>query len=155
LSGSNPAQVTAFISTLARNGLVDHLRSPKTSRRVSLEDGWEGARSIQAVARTAPSADLDAERREFAGALRDCVMQLTPRARLVWFLRVFHELPSATIGAHPEVRMKPPTIDVTLARCRARLVRCMQKRGFVPHDAPPGVFAFLWEVVRLRSADDA
>ena len=139
---STPAQLCTLISTVARNGTIDRLRNAGPARlaeldaappRVSLETG-----------------ETALERRRFAVALRECVRQLSPKARFAWFLRVFHEAPTKLIARHPRVTMSAGGVDVMLARARARVKRCMARKDHAPRELPPGTFATLWELFHER-----
>lgn len=138
------AQLCAFVSTLARNGLIDHLRvigSKRPREGGSLHDtAWNPVQ-------TPGSADPDsgADRRDFVIAIKNCTEQMQPRVRTVWFLRVLLGMPAKEIARHPAVRMKPGTIDVTLSRCRDAVKACMHKKGYRPDDMPAGTFVTLWE----------
>jgi hypothetical protein len=67
----------------------------------------------------------------------------------VWIFRVFLEMSTRQIAAHPEIAMKPGAVDVALARTRDKVRVCMKRRGFDPRDMPPGTFAVLWAEFRL------
>ena len=153
-TASKPAQLCSFISTLARNGLVDHLRVIESKRH----GGVGRAAGAERVAREyqEASGDVAVDRDRFTQALRDCVSQLKPKTRTIWFLRVLLEMPSKKIAHHPEVGLNSAAVDVTLARCRNKVRKCMQAKGFDPHDMPPGTFTTLWEAFRytLNPKDD-
>jgi RNA polymerase sigma factor (sigma-70 family) len=136
-AASEPGQLCAFLSVLARNGLVDHLRS---SHRVvpALPD--------EARPHEAPSRAL--YRILFPRALLDCLTALSPRAQRIWLLRAFHDLPSKTIARHPDVRVSPAAVDMTLARVRIALARCMKHKGFDLRDLPAGTFAAVWDALK-------
>jgi RNA polymerase sigma factor (sigma-70 family) len=150
----SPAEIAAFLSRIARNALIDGLRS---------QDRWAGgdalecaaAQSAAAVSPAAPGRpveppDLALERGEFVEALRECARRLKPRARTAWFFRVFYEMPSKTIACHPEVDLKPAHVDVLLQRCRAVIRDCMREKGHRPQDMPAGTFAELWMALRCE-----
>jgi RNA polymerase sigma factor (sigma-70 family) len=145
-------ELPAFLSTVARNGLVDHLR--RTARLVPLEDrdSENGHPTPQALTASA-SGDPDraAECTEFAAALCECADVLRPRARLIWFFRVFYELSTKEIANHPEVQLNPGHVDVVLQRAREHVTRCMKSKGHIAQDMPPGTFAELLRVYRLES----
>jgi len=142
--GSSAAQVHGFVSTVARNAVVDHARGA-ARREVAYGTSDElASRTASAAAAQEPRSD----RSRYAVALLDCASHLAERVRRAWFLRVFHELPTKAIAAHPDVGMKPASLDVTLGRCRDRMRRCMQSKGFDPVAMPPGTFTVLWEALR-------
>ena len=144
-TAAGPAQLCAFLSTLARNGMVDHFRSNARWRA-------PGARPAQVSSdetrrpQEAPSREL--WRVLFPAALAECLGRLTPRARTIWILRVLYEMPSKGIGGHPDVRVSPAAVDVSLARSRIALRRCMNRKGFDSRELPRGTFAALWEMLR-------
>ena len=150
LQGRHDGEIVAFLRTVARNGLVDHLRT--RGRLVSPEEvdieampdpGGHGERTADAV-----------HRREFAGALVACTQRLSARDRTVWFFRVFYDLPTREIAVHPEVELKPAHVDVILQRCRGSVRACMQHKGWQAEDMPPGTFATLWAAFRLPVASE-
>jgi RNA polymerase sigma factor (sigma-70 family) len=144
-SASKPAQVCAFLSTLAHRGIVDLLRSRPRARILPLTP-----QATTTLESEAPPPDVVAERHEFTRALSGCLGTFTPRARRVWLFRVCLELSSREIAGHPEVRMSIPAVDVTLARCRHRLRKCLRAKGQERSDLPPGTFVALWEALRRR-----
>lgn len=162
LSGRSASEICAFLSSTARNGLVDRLR--ESGRRVDLgaRDGstWEQEAAALGAAGCATScamsspdaADVLVERREFAGALRGCAEELDPRSRRVWFLRVFCEMPSKRIATHPQVRLEVSHVDVLLHRMRRRIRECMRRKGYEPADMPPGTFVELWRICGFDEA---
>ena len=140
----SPAQLCSFVSTLARNGLIDHLRVVGSKRPRSsgslLDTTWDPETARE---NTEPGASVD--RDDFAVAIKECAAQLQPRVRTIWFLRVFLEMSAKKIADHPAVDMKPGTIDVTLSRCRDAVKKCMKRKGFDTSSVPPGAFVALWE----------
>ena len=100
------------------------------------------------VPHTAPGAatDASAESREYAAALRECAESVEPKSRRIWFYRVFYEMPSKEIAAHPKVSMKPSHIDVVLHRVRDAVRKCMSGRGYETSAMPPGTFVALWQL---------
>ncbi|HKQ62295.1 MAG TPA: sigma-70 family RNA polymerase sigma factor [Candidatus Polarisedimenticolaceae bacterium] len=145
-AATSPGQLAVFITTLARNGLVDRQRA--TRRRELLGErvadagpaGWLWPRDEP------PSLELERER--YVTALADCARRLPPRSLAVWFFRVFYQLPSRTIARHPEVGLQASGVDVLLARCRDSIRRCMRAKGFAGQPMPPGTFVRLWEEFR-------
>ena len=146
---SSPAEVVAFLSAVARNALVDHLR--RSGRRPmvpvdTLDDEALGHAEFQGSV-TSPDEGFDRER--FVDALRGCAGKLQPKHRTIWFFRVFYELPTKRIACHPEVGLKPGHVDVILQRCRTTIRDCMRAKGLVLDEIPPGAFAAMWETFRL------
>ena len=78
------------------------------------------------------------------------VEQLSRRSQVIWFFRVFYEMPSKDIAVHPEVCMSVNHVDVDLRRSRHAIQDCMRRRGFETHEMPTGTFAELWEAFRLE-----
>jgi RNA polymerase sigma factor (sigma-70 family) len=144
-SGHGPHEIAGFLGTVARNGLVDLFR--RRGKHVELHD--EETEVTTMHARVDETAGARVESRAFAGALRDCAATLKERDRSVWFFRVFYELPSREIAAHPEIRLKAPHVDVILQRCRRVIRDCMTKKGHEVTELPPGTFVHLWEMLRM------
>ena len=84
---------------------------------------------------------------EHAHAIAECSGQFTAKARLVWVLRVFHELPSAQIARHPDVETTTAAVDTMLLRCRNQMRDCMTGKGFDLREMPPGTFTLLWGLI--------
>lgn len=143
-SASSPAQLCAFLASVARNGVVDLLRT--RIREVPAGVPAESAPD-EGEAHTVHLATLPAEPAEHARAIAECWRLLTPRARLVWFLRIFYELSSAQIARHLEVTSTPAAVDTMLLRCRSHMRECMMAKGFEPHRMPTGTFTTLWETM--------
>jgi len=147
-SASSPGELVNFISTVARNALVDELRRERGRRAVSAD-----RRDLHHPARGNPDAPaLRVERKEFVSHLVACAEGLKPRHRSVWLLRVLYEMPSKSIAGHPEVLLKASHVDMILMRCRDRIRRCMQSKGHEVPVLPPGTFADLWKAFRLESS---
>jgi RNA polymerase sigma factor (sigma-70 family) len=153
LSALAPDEIPGFLSTVARRGLIDCLRTgSRWERPVDEEDSaMEGQSDRLGI--TTDSPDTQVQRKEFALALGQCAEKLDARSRLIWFFRVFYDMPSKEIATHPEIRLKPSHVDVLLQRSRDALRRCMGERGFEPQDMPLGTFAELWKSFRLGVAD--
>jgi RNA polymerase sigma factor (sigma-70 family) len=150
----SPAEVAAFLSRIARNALIDELRSQDrfASSAVLETSSGEAAVGSRGAVPSEPvePPDLAVERGEFVEALRECAERLQPRARTVWFFRVFYDMPSKTIACHPEVGLKAAHVDVLLQRCRAAIRNCMREKGHQPQDMPAGTFAELWMALRCE-----
>lgn len=144
-SGHGPGAIAGFLGTVARNGLVDRFR--KQGKHMELRD--EDAEAQPSEAPVDGNADARLESRVFATALQDCAARLKERDRCVWFFRVFYELPSREIAAHPEIRLKAPHVDVILQRCRRAVRDCMRKKGHEVTELPRGTFLHLWETWRM------
>lgn len=151
LSGRDGGEIAGFVSTVARNGLVDLFR--ERDRTVVDGDAGEAAgRSEPHPLRTAPeSPEVGVERKDFAGALLECARGLSPRDRAAWFLRVFYDLPSRDIAAHPDVVAKASHVDVILQRSRRSVRDCMKGKGRNDAELPPGTFTQVWAAFRHQS----
>ncbi|MGH9869338.1 MAG: RNA polymerase sigma factor [Candidatus Polarisedimenticolia bacterium] len=140
-AGSTPAEICGFLAGVARHGVIDKLRA--RSRELRWLRDPAGPAAVPPACREA-----DAEgSAEHAEAILECSRRLTPKARQVWFLRVFYDLPSSEIARHPDVTSTPAAVDATLLRCRKLMRACMQVRGFDPGRIPTGTFTMLWEVL--------
>ena len=147
LSGRSGGEVAAFLSAAARHGLIDLLRRPEFRRRArgTVTDPATGPEE----GRIAPdNPETQRERSEFARALRQCADRLQPRARRIWFFRIFYGLASKEIAAHPAVDLRPSHIDVLLQRVRESIRVCMEQKGLRLRELPPGTLAEIWLTVR-------
>ena len=156
MRGHQPSEVAAFLSTVAQNGLRDLAR--RLRRQVPFKDDY-GPGTLQAgmdpgqgYASDDPP-DALAQRREFTIALRWCADKLGRRSRLAWFFRVFYDMPSKEIAAHPEISIKCSHVDVVLNRARKAISDCMARRGFDTHEIPSGTFVELWKAFRLEEPE--
>lgn len=140
------AQIAAYVSVLARNGLVDTLRK-KGRQAVVAEDA--PAMSVR-VAPESDGAELNVRHEQFLRAICHCVGSLAPRAQSAWFMRAFLDMSSREIAAHPDVRMTVTAVDMMLSRTRRVLSECMNKKGLSADDAPPGTFVALWELLSKK-----
>ena len=147
-AASSPALLRAFLGTIARNGVVDALRTG--GREVLLGDDLDprGGRGVEGA--TQEDA-IGGE--EFARALIGCVEGLSIRARRAWFLRVFYEFNSADIARHPNVASSPAGVDAMLARCREHVRACMERKGVAMRSLPAGTFVRLWELTERDRSD--
>lgn len=137
-------ELVNFVSTVARNALVDDLR--RGERMVS--EPVDALEPRVASGESESAASL-VDRREFVSSLLDCAGRLSPRDRTVWLLRVLYDMPSRGIAGHPGVRLKAGHVDVILDRCRRQIRECMIGRGHDLRDLPPGTCSELWG--RFRS----
>lgn len=146
-----PPQLRRFFAILARNAVIDYVRSRAgRMRQREIGDG-EVAASNLVVRGDAYSLD----RRRLGRAMVRCASRLTERARLVWFLYIFYEFPSRRIGAHPDVNMQPAAVDMSLTRSRRAVRNCLRKQGFDRIDFGAGVFAACWEAFRQEHGNVA
>jgi RNA polymerase sigma factor (sigma-70 family) len=151
VDGHGSREMAAFLSTVARNGVIDRLRHSgprRIDRHVPLESLEESGRGAGTNG-AAPSDPARAyEALEFGSRLAQCVRCLPPRARKVWFLKVCLEWPSRRVANHPEVRMNPAHVDVEFHRARKRVRASMQSAGFQNvEEIPPGAFTEVWRLL--------
>jgi RNA polymerase sigma factor (sigma-70 family) len=137
-----------FLSTVARNGLIDTLR--KAGRHTKwieepCKDSSDDAHGTRTPSDGEWAADpvRIAEDRDFSRALRDCVENLQPKARRIWFYRVLYDLPSREIATHPSVGLRPGNVDVILQRCRGAVGDCLARKGYGAQDLRPGTYTEL------------
>jgi hypothetical protein len=120
--------------------------------------GWDEMRSDEQAPPIAEPLDpgdasRDAEAAESAGAIAECLAQMTPRARFVWLLRVFYDMSSEEVARHPDLRTTPAAVDTMLLRCRRHMQRCAREKGFDPGSLPVGTLTTLWEMVMDERSD--
>lgn len=145
---ASAGELVAFVSTVARNALVDERRRER--RR---DEAIEEQRSVMPdgthTGDGSPEESVDRQR--FVTRMVACAGALRPPHRTVWLLRVLYDLPSKLIASHPEVGLQPGNVDVILNRCRAQIHACMTRAGFDPRELPPGTFVELWEQFRAAA----
>lgn len=147
-------KIIGFVSTVARNGLIDFLR--RSSRHpTDLEPDMDSRRETdvrpQSAAMSAPDARV--ERTRFVEALVDCVGKLREKHRTVWLFRVLLEMRTNEIARHPDVELNSGHVDVIMQRCRAGVRDCMREAGYEPTDMPVGTFTELWRAFRLAPTE--
>ena len=147
-TGAGPGQLCSFVSTLARNGLIDHLRVEGSKRREEVETADTAAVSPTVLKPRHEAPDARIRRERFAEALGACAELLKARTRKIWFMRVLLDMPSKEIAHHPGINMRPAAVDMALSRCRNVIRDCMNEKEFEPEDMPPGVFTTIWEQFR-------
>lgn len=152
-AGRAPGEVVSYLRSTARHGLL-HLARQRG--RLVPTDGFvpdSGEEDEDEPMWSAPisTPEREAESREFAAGLVECLGRLQPRARFVWFLRAVHDLGSRDIASHPEVRASVANVDVILMRVRAQLRDCLGARGFEPGPLPPGTFGQVWSQIARRA----
>lgn len=136
-----PGEIAGYLTSVARNALVDHVRRCGRLTRDAEPEPPAGPER----------PDVVTERREFSVALQECVEKLATRSRLVWLFRAFCGMSAREIAAHPEVNLKPGHVDVMLHRTRHLVGDCMRRKGFKSTDIPPGTFVELWKFFRMRT----
>lgn len=149
-----PSEIAGYLSTIARNALIDQRKAE--CLRVDISDDESEEWERERIPNRGPQegqCPVDPENhlagRLFAKALRRCAEKLDERARRIWFFRVFLDMSSQQIAGHPEIEIKPNTVDVILMRCRKAIRNCMHTRGFESSDMPAGTFAELWRAFEL------
>ena len=142
---SSASELESFLAGVARHGVIDLLRARRRQVRFlyAPSPGWVG----RDVTQSQPSAAWRRESVEHADAILECCRQLTQKARIAWFLRVFHEFSSSEIARHPDVASTSIAVDAMLMRCRKLMSACMKSKGFDPARMPPGTFTRLWEIL--------
>lgn len=150
LSARHPGEIVRYLDHAARNGWLDHVTA---ARRESGAGDIEDLEALRTAARpqTEPPAGLRAdaavEAGELARALRVCVSGLPERDRRVWFYRVYYEMSSRQVAAHPRIGLRTDHVDVINQRTREALRRCMANKGHDLTDFPKEAFMELWEVL--------
>ena len=154
IDGRSPAEIAAFVAKAGWHGAVDHNR--REAKWVWSREDREGETEAlpvpDAERRGPPSPAARVEQREFALALKECATHLQPRARRAWFFRVFYDLSTKEIAAHPEIALQPAHVDVLLQRCRESARECMHNKGYESADMSQGTFAELWKAFRAPGA---
>ena len=103
----------------------------------------------------AAAAEASLEAQELASRLRSCLHSLTPRARLVWWLRAFHDMPARAVADHPGVRSTTGAVDVMFSRAREQVKACLESAGFAAEGMPPGTCAEVWDLIEASRVGDA
>ncbi len=144
-SGRAGGEIAAYVSTVARNGLVDRLReSGRQAYSLDEETAPEPTPDRTRGGAKPMTQDQRVRGREFATGLRECARALRMRDRRIWFFRAFLEMPSREIAGHPTVALKASHVDVILKRAREALVDCLRRKGIDSSDLAPGAFTELW-----------
>ena len=146
--GLTDQDIVGFLSSVARNGAIDHLRRRRRHREieVDLERNRKAAEGRSSYGLESPDAGL--ERRRFVAALRECAEQLKPRSRRIWFFRVFYGLSSQEIALNPDVALKPRGVDMLLSRTRRKIGACMESKGHRATELPAGTFVEIWDLLQ-------
>lgn len=133
---SEAEKIRSFVFSVAGHGVVDLTRARR----------WEPEMETQAPF-VVPSQESWVDSAIYAGAIRECLSRLTPRARAIWYMRVLLEMPSREVARHPQVRMTRGGVDVTLFRARAAVRSCLRARSLDWNRVPEGTFAQLWDLL--------
>lgn len=146
-------EIAAYISATARNALAD--RSRGIARHVDLEPTeLERAMNEASEWKSGPMEPEDpVAASEFARDLIRCLGALKARSRLMWFYRVFYDLSSRDIAAHPRIGLDVGHVDVLMQRTRTLIQQCLQKSGHDASTIPAGVYARIWDASRSWDCD--
>ncbi|MFQ5599156.1 MAG: sigma-70 family RNA polymerase sigma factor [Candidatus Krumholzibacteriia bacterium] len=147
-ASSRPAELASYLTVVARNALIDHLRRVAHNEEMATQ-----GRPPQRTPVHLEAPDLPVQRRRFVEQLVACVRALKPLQQRIWFFRVMLDMPSRLIASHPEVNLKAAHVDVIQQRCRKSVSACMRARGFDAHEMPPGTFTELWKMFRQAGVD--
>lgn len=153
LNSLEVSEIPGFLSTVARNGLVDLLKTRGRYASPRNDEDLEMHENTHRLQKPVEQPDVRVERTEFAAALRQCAEALDPRMRLIWFFKVFYDMRSSEIAAHPKVNLKPSHVDVVANRGRNAVRNCMKRKGFRPEDMPRGTFVELWTMFHPVAAE--
>lgn len=149
IQGRSNGELAGYLATVTRHALVDFVK--RRGRMVRQPDSGGDATEAELrdalVSAPAPGPDAPVLAHEFITALRGCLLELEPRARRVWFFRVFYDMGSHAIASHPSIALQSAHVDVVMQRARARIRSCMEHKGFEVKDFPRGGFTALWTFV--------
>ena len=151
IAGPSAGQVATFLSSVARNALIDHYRKSKRLAPAERSHPAEGGSDVLPKQTHEDSTAHQVEAREYARALTKCLSELAPRSRLVWFFRTFYGFSTKEIAAHAEVLLKPGHVDVVLQRARGAIQDCLRTHGFAGDESPRGTFTEVWLMFRRSS----
>lgn len=144
LAGRSAGEIAGYVSRTARFGWIDHA---KRAARFTAEPDGAGP-GVSRYLTIAPGSSADrVESREFARAVRDCVEALPARGRRVWFFRVYYEMSSRDIAAHPLVDVNAAHVDVLVQRARRALRDCLRAKGHAIEDNPAVGFVEVWDLL--------
>lgn len=133
-AGWSAPRLRGFLSSVARNGVIDQVRAEQRAIAPSPPEPTEQCGSAQDRLR----AIL------FCDALSACLSGLRPRARTTWFLKVFYGMTSREAGRHPALGSSSAAVDMAWMRSRTAIRRCMKRKGFDASQLPSGTFARIW-----------
>lgn len=138
-AASEAEQIRSFVFSVAGHGVVDLTRARRAEP--------EGVEIQTRAPFVVPSQESWLDSAIYAGAIRECLARLTPRARAIWYMRVLLEMPSREVARHPQVGMTRAGVDVTLFRARAAVRSCLRTRSLDWSRVPEGTFAQLWDLL--------
>ena len=116
--------LTAWLKQIARNHLSDELVARRRHRQFTDD-------LLEQVAAAGPGPELsDGVDEAHLAALRDCLGELAPRARLMIERRYLHGIDLAVLAR--QFKQRSNTVAVTLMRIRACLRDCLAGKGASP-----------------------
>lgn len=157
IHGRSQGELAGYLATVARHALIDLVK--QRNRMVTPADSQGAAEALEphAVSASVTHVEADGPIRagEFIETLRGCLLSLQPRARRIWFFRVFYGMGSRAIARHPAIALQAPHVDVIMQRTRAGIRTCMERKGFEPNDLPRGSFTALWSFLESLREETA
>ena len=118
-----------WITTLARNLLVDHFRRTKQQRVTdSMDAGWEGADELPLADRLAASGPGQHERaaqKEIAKMVQEALTKISPELREAVILRDLQDMDYKEIAQ--VLRIPEGTVKSRISRGRAELARLLER----------------------------
>lgn len=146
IHGRSPGELAGYLATVARHALIDLAK--QRGRMVTTTDSSNAPEALEPHAAVASVSHAEADgpirAGEFIETLRGCLLSLQPRARRIWFFRVFYGMSSRAIARHPAIALQASHVDVIMQRTRAGIRTCMERKGLEPNDLPRGSFTALW-----------
>ena len=121
-----------WLTTLARNLLVDHFRRSRQDRATdSLDANWQGEDDgpqplSDKLEDTGPSAYARAANRELSAIIQQALCQLSPELREAVVLRDLQDLDYKEIAS--VLRVPEGTVKSRISRGRAELARLLERR---------------------------
>jgi RNA polymerase sigma factor (sigma-70 family) len=141
VDGHTPHDVAGFVARVARNGLVDLARRRgREAPPPESADLWDRAITDAGPSEADPLELASAE--EFLSSLKECVKELSPRARKVWMQRVVLDRPSREAAG--ALGLSVANVDVMAQRAREALAACMLAKGHRVGALHPRAFVALW-----------
>ncbi len=120
-----------WLTTLARNLLVDHFRRSRNDRATdSLDSNWEGsddeAPSLSTrIEDTRPSAHAQAANNQLSGIIQQALSQLSPELREAVILRDLQDFDYKDIA--DVLKVPEGTVKSRISRGRAELARLLER----------------------------
>ncbi|MFT4113695.1 RNA polymerase sigma factor [Silvibacterium sp.] len=118
-----------WITTLARNLLVDHFRRTKNQRVTdSMDAGWEESEELPLAGRLAASGPTQHDRaaqKEIARMVQDALTRISPELREAVILRDLQDMDYKEIAQ--VLRIPEGTVKSRISRGRAELARILER----------------------------